>query len=263
MKVSIAQYDVARGEPPLNLERIRKVAEGAKAAGSDLLCLPEMASTGFDWKKNRELLDGAAKNVDSVAECAVACQLDICGSFLEKTEQGNAANTLYYFDSSGAVVAKYRKIHLFTLFREDRHVEPGETCVVAEAQGIKIGFGVCYDLRFPELFRKNTELGAKLQILPAAFPHPRLEHWQTLVRARAIENQCYFIAANQCGFEGHGDSVGTTQYFGHSTIIDPWGEPVLEAGEEEGLFHAELDLSLVDDTRSKLTALDDRRPEVF
>jgi len=263
IQFTIAQYDVVRGDPIANLQRIRGFSMEASTLGSKLLCLPEMATTGFDWNKNRKLLEGSKDYLGQVAALAKEHNIAICGSFLEQTESGRPANTAYYFDSCGSIVAKYRKIHLFTLFQEDKHVEPGSQFVVADTSLGRTGFSICYDLRFPELFRRNAELGAVVQMLPAAFPHPRLEHWQILVRARAIENQCFLIAVNQCGTEGHGDKVGNIQYFGHSMVVDPWGNLCAEADEAECLLTVEIDLELVSKTRKQLSAFDDRRPELF
>jgi len=263
MKLSLAQFEVARADSTKNLLRIGELAAAASAAGADLLCLPEMCTTGFDWAYNRGHLTSAALDIDTVAALAQANGIAICGSFLEQTESGNAANCFHYFSEQGSVLARYRKLHLFTLFHEERHVEAGNECVTFETEYGKVGAAICYDLRFPELFRRNSEAGAFLHILPAAFPHPRLEHWRTLVRARAIENQSYFIAINQCGVEGHGRSVGETQYFGHSMVVDPWGEIVAEADEQEGLLNVVIDPKLVDKVRSKLSAWDDRRTDIF
>ncbi|MBT64018.1 MAG: carbon-nitrogen hydrolase [Puniceicoccaceae bacterium] len=263
MQLSLAQFEVARAEAAANLAQIAELAAEASAAGSDLLCLPEMCTTGFDWAYNRAHLDAAADDAAAVSALAKAHGIAICGSMLERTESGNAANCFHFFDARGALCARYRKLHLFTLFHEERHVEAGEQCLSFETEFGRIGAAICYDLRFPELFRRNTEAGAILQILPAAFPHPRLDHWRSLVRARAIENQNYFIAINQCGVEGHGSSVGETQYFGHSMVVDPWGEIVVEASEEACLLHVEIDPSLVSKVRSKLSAWEDRRGDLF
>lgn len=263
MKISIAQLEVTRGDPLANLVRISQLAAEAAAQGADLLCFPEMATTGFDWPSNREHLEDASDSIAQLKDLAQKHGLAICGSFLEKTESGNAANCFHYIDANGAVLARYRKLHLFTLFHEERHVEAGNECVTFDTKQGKIGASICYDLRFPELFRRTAEAGARLQLLPAAFPHPRLEHWRTLVRARAIENQNYFVAINQCGVEGHGSSVGETQYFGHSMVVDPWGEVVAEADEAECLLNVEIDLDLVAKVRSKLSAWEDRRTDVF
>ena len=244
MQIALAQFEVDRGLPQANLEKIRGFAAEAATAEAQALFLPEMCTTGFDWKCNRELLPEAAELSDSVAALASELGIAICGSFLEQTEVGGMANTLMYWNASGERVARYRKVHLFTLFHEERHVEAGDEIVTAETELGRLGCSVCYDLRFPEIFRQCALDGAELQVLPAAFPHPRLEHWRTLIRARAIENQC-FIAVNQCGAEGHGNAVGEVVYFGHSAVIDPWGNIVAEAGAEEGLFYTEVDLSLV------------------
>lgn len=263
MKISLAQLDVKRGDPTHNLSLIERAAKVASEQNTDLLCLPEMVTTGFSWKRNRELLASAEHHHEAVSKMARAHQVAICGSFLECAPSGRPSNTLIYFDHSGEILAKYRKLHLFSLFREDEYVEPGQEIVVADITHCIAGFAICYDLRFPELFRKNTDLGAHIQILPAAFPHPRLEHWRTLVVARAIENQCYMIAVNQYGVEGHGADVGSTQYFGHSMVVDPWGEIVAELGEAEDFHSLEIDLDLVEQTRSKMTALKDRRPDIY
>jgi predicted amidohydrolase len=263
MKLSLAQFEVARADSATNLKRIAELATQAKASSADLLCLPEMCTTGFDWKYNRAHLDSAGRDADQISSIARIHGLAICGSILEKTESGNPANSFHYYDAKGALLIRYRKLHLFTLFHEERHVEAGNEAIAFDTEYGKIGASICYDLRFPELYRRTTEAGAILQIMPAAFPHPRLEHWRTLVVARAIENQNYFVAVNQCGVEGHGSNVGETQYFGHSMVVDPWGEIVAEAGESEGLLDVEIDLSQVAKIRSKLSAWEDRRTDVL
>lgn len=263
MKLSLAQYDVFRADATSNLDRIAELAAQAKVANSDLVCLPEMCTTGFDWDYNRERLDRAADDADQIASIANSEKIAICGSFLERTETGGAANAFHYFDASGELVAKYRKLHLFTLFHEERHVEAGNTCVTFATDYGHFGATICYDLRFPELYRRLTDLGAGLHFVPAAFPHPRLEHWRTLLRARAIENQVYIVATNQSGTEGHGNDVGDILYFGHSMVIDPWGKIVVEAGEEACLQTVEIDLSQVAKIRAKLSAWDDRRTDRF
>lgn len=263
MQIALAQFHVERGEPQANLAKIRAFVSEAASAGAQALFLPEMCTTGFDWKRNRALLPEANGLNASLAALASELGIAICGSFLEQTDTGGLANTLMYWNATGERLAHYRKVHLFTLFREERHVEGGAEIVTAETEVGKLGCSVCYDLRFPELFRKCALAGAEVQVLPAAFPHPRLEHWRTLIRARAIENQNYFIAVNQCGPEGHGDGVGDVVYFGHSAVIDPWGNTVVEAGEDEGVFYAEIDPAMVGKTREKLPALRDRKPDLY
>ena len=263
MKISIAQFAVKRGDTTANLARIAELSTEAAANGTDLLCLPEMCTTGFDWASNREHLADASASIEELKNIAQEHGIAICGSFLEKTELGNAANCFHYIDAEGSLLARYRKLHLFTLFHEEGHVEAGNECVAFDTAYGKMGASICYDLRFPELFRRNTKAGALLHILPAAFPHPRLEHWRKLVCARAIENQTYFIAANQSGVEDHGSGVGETHYFGHSMVVDPWGEILAEANEDECLLQVEIDLSNVSRVRKELSAWNDRRTDVF
>jgi len=263
MKIALAQIPVVRSAVDQNIAALRRYAEEASQEGADVVCFPEMCTTGFDWATNRKLLDTAAATIEQVRALAVELEIALCGSFLEKTEKGNSANTFYFVEADGTVTAKYRKMHLFSLFHEERHVEAGDEIIVAETSLGKLGCSICYDLRFPELFRSCMMKGAIVQLLPAAFPHPRLTHWQTLLRARAIENQSFFIAVNQCGVERHGDDVGDTQYFGHSTVVDPWGEVLVEADESEGVFYAQINLAKVTKARKKLTALEDRRPSLY
>jgi len=263
MKLSLAQYEVARADAGANLERIAALAAQAADAGSDLLCLPEMCTTGFDWAYNRGRLAQAAEDSAAVGRLAREHGVALCGSFLEKTESGRAANCFHYFDASGQLAARYRKLHLFTLFHEERHVEAGQDCVAFDTDLGRFGASVCYDLRFPELFRRLTEQGARAHFLPAAFPHPRLEHWRTMLRARAMENQCFVVATNQCGVEGHGSDVGETRYFGHSMVVDPWGGVAAEADESESVLEVEIDLAQVEAVREKLSAWDDRRTDLF
>lgn len=263
MKLCLAQFEVARGDVEVNLARIEAFARSAAAAGADLLCLPEMCTTGFDWKRNQALLGESAGPIEALAGMGRAHQVAICGSFLEQTESGRAANCFHYFDASGRILARYRKLHLFTLFHEERHVEAGGQCLAFDTTHGRFAAAICYDLRFPELFRRLTEQGARLHFLPAAFPHPRLEHWRTMIRARAMENQCFIVATNQCGVEGHGCDVGETRYFGHTMVVDPWGEVIAEADESEAMLEVEIDLAQVEQVRSKLSAWADRRKDLF
>jgi len=263
MKIALAQFEVSRGAPSTNLTKIRELVAQSKAQGGRVVFLPEMCTTGFNWSRNLELLNQAAEHRAQIAAFAVEFNIAICGSFLEQTESGRAANTLYFFERTGVISAQYRKVHLFTLLGEEKHVQPGEAIVTAETELGRIGCSICYDLRFPELFRKCALDGALVQVLAAAFPHPRLAHWRSLIQARAIENQSYFIATNQCGIERHGSSIGECDYFGHSIVVDPWGRILLEASESEGVYLADIDLAEVTNARARLTALKDRRPELY
>ena len=161
MKVFLAQFAVQRADRESNLNLIRKMASEASRCGADMMVLPEMATTGFDWNYNREVISEVRADVSEIAELARTNQISIMGSLLRGTSAGEPANSLLYFDASGIIRAEYRKIHLFTLFEEDRHMVAGETPVVLDAAPATLGFSICYDLRFPELYRRTTEMGAE------------------------------------------------------------------------------------------------------
>jgi len=158
--------------------------------------------------------------------------------------------------------ARYDKAHLFSYVNEDRYMEPGEMLVHHEAPWGHVGCAICYDVRFPEVFRTYALQGVELVFCPAAFPHPRLEHWRTLLRARAIENQLFIVATNQVGHESFG-IANRLEYFGHSLVVDPWGEILVEGPEEETLLSTAIDLRKASEIRAKMTILNDRRPGLY
>ena len=181
------------------------------------------------------------------------------GSFAERIEaQERVFNTSVLIDPQGEIEAVYRKIHLFDVqlgadgnFRESASIAPGSDVVVAETPIGGIGLSVCYDLRFPELYRRLVQGGAELLLVPSAFTFPTgAAHWEVLCRARAIENQCYLIAPNQTGRSPHGFAD-----FGNSMIVDPWGCVLARAGEDEGIITAEVDGTYLARVRRELPAL--------
>lgn len=262
MKLALAQISVEKDNVEANLDLILDCMVRAGKGGADLLVLPEMCTTGLNWSRSNESVKGVESALDSLVSRAVDGVIAFCGSFPEAVEGGHFSNTFYYYNSKGDLLGKYRKVHLFSLFGEDRRMFPGDKILTLETDFIRTGCSICYDLRFPELFRRCVLNGAELQILVAAFPHPRLSHWQSLIRARAIENQVYFVAVNQCGMEEMGQA-GEISYFGHSMVVDPWGEVVFEAGEAPGLFFVEIDPGMVKQVREGLPALQDRRPDLY
>ena len=260
--ISLLQMAVSQGAPAANLAKIEPRVKEAASRGSQLLCLPEMFTTGFNWAKNRELLPRWRESVDAVAAMARENRIWIAGSILTGDDGGKMRNSLIVWDDTGREFCVYHKTHLFSLFGEEKHVTAGERLEVAPTPWGPMGLSVCYDLRFPELFRECALRGAVLQFLPAGWPHPRLEHWRVLTRARAIENQLFMIAVNQCGAEelSPGNAV---KYCGHSAVIDPWGNTLCEADEGEELLTVRIATSEVAAIRAKLPALKDRRPELY
>ncbi|MBE2220576.1 MAG: carbon-nitrogen family hydrolase, partial [Anaerolineae bacterium] len=194
------------------------------------------------------------------AETAVLAyqyNIHIVGSCLSQLGDGKIGNTAVFFNNNGTILADYSKIHLFRLMDEHQFLTAGNHLAIAETPWGKMGLAICYDLRFPELFRSYALADCILTFLPAEWPHPRLAHWQTLLRARAIENQMYLVACNRVG-----QSKGS-DFCGHSCIIDPWGEVLVEGGEAEEFVTAEIDLERVTAVRSTIPVFKDRRPAIY
>ena len=263
LTVSLAQMNVLRAQPRENLAKGEALIAEAARRGSDVVCFPEMWTTGFDWESNARTARDHERIVEQVGRLAEKYGIWVTGSVLALNEEGKVSNACILFGPGGDRVGTYRKTHLFSLFHEDRHMAPGESSCLAETPWGPAGLAVCYDIRFPELFRTYALKGAKLVFCPAAFPYPRLEHWKILVRARAIENQMYLVAVNQVGSEDIGPR-GSVTYFGTSMIVDPWGRTVVEAGEtEEMLLTATFDPDLADEIRKNMRVLQDRRPDIY
>ncbi|MGE5654266.1 MAG: carbon-nitrogen family hydrolase [Bacillota bacterium] len=258
MRISIGQMNVDAGYPERNLPTVQSMTAEAKRRGSDLVIFPELWASGYD-------LEHAAQHADRVGEGLFATMSELArehglyllaGSLLSREPQG-FCNTSVLYGSDGKQLAVYSKLHLFRLMDEEKFLAAGNQRTVVDTPWGKAGMAICYDLRFPELFRRYALDGAKVFFLPAEWPHPRLAHWQTLLRARAIENQCFIVACNRVG------KTGETEFFGHSTVIDPWGEIVVEAGSQEVLLTADIDLGLVDTIRRRIPIFADRREEVY
>lgn len=263
LTLSIAQIDVATSQPEANLQKGERLIAEASRRGSDVICFPEMWTTGFDWSNNERIAGEHEKIIDRVAALAKNYAIWINGSMLALNEDGRVSNTSILFSPKGERAATYRKTHLFSLFQEEQHVAAGDSLCVADTPWGPTGLSICYDIRFPELFRTYAIKGAKIVFSPMAFPYPRLDHWKTLVRARAIENQMFMVGINQVG-EEHLGSLGVVTYFGDSVIIDPWGKTVVEASETaEMLITATVDIDLADKIRSEMKVLRDRRPDLY
>ncbi|MCM3040076.1 carbon-nitrogen family hydrolase [Paenibacillus motobuensis] len=259
-QIALIQIDIALGEPDRNREVLEsKIQQAAEAAlKPDIIVLPEMWNTGYALEQIDELADpeGLASR-RWISESARKFKVHIvAGSVAEKRED-KVYNTMLVFDRTGAEVAAYSKIHLFGLMNEDKYLAAGDQAVTFELDGIRAGASICYDIRFPELARTLSLNGAQIMFVPAQWPHPRLQHWRTLLTARAIENQMYVIACNTTGRNGD------DHFFGHSAIIDPWGEWIAEGGETEGIITGQLDLTLVHQVRERIPVFKDRRPLAY
>ncbi len=255
LDVAAIQFNITLGEIDRNLAKAEAALRRAAGRGARLVVLPEMWSAGFAYKKLQALAEATPRVLDVVAALSAELDLVIVGS-LPEVADGKVCNTAYVTDR-GALAGSYRKLHLFSLMNEDEHIAAGRhSAVVATSVG-RLGLAVCYDLRFPELFRKLALDGAEIICLPGEWPTPRQLHWRTLLRARAIENQCFVIAANCCGRQGKLD------FFGMSLIIAPRGELLAEADDFATELVATCDFKELDDYRTQITCFADRRPDVY
>jgi predicted amidohydrolase len=260
------------GDKARNLDVAERLVRAAAADGAELAVLPEKWNLLGDPEAQlagAEALDGPAIS----AARSWADDLDIhlvAGSVTERAErQEKAFNTSILIGPDGEVEARYRKIHLFDVdvggvaYRESDHETPGDEVVTAALgnalEGVTLGLTVCYDLRFPELYRILAVRGAIVVTVPSAFTmETGRDHWEVLLRARAIENQAFVIAANQVG-----DAPPHYRSYGRSAIVDPWGVVLAQAPDEECFVAADLDLDFQERVRAKLPSLANRRPESY
>ncbi|MFC7006921.1 carbon-nitrogen family hydrolase [Halalkalicoccus salilacus] len=271
MRLALAQLGVEGGEPETNLERALEAIDDAAERGADLVALPEIFTVGyFAFDRYADSAEGlAGPTLSRVAEAAADRGINVlAGTVVEDLAETAAttdvptpadeglANTAVLFDRSGDRRAVYRKHHLFGYeSSEARLLVPGENLegAIAELEGFTVATTTCYDLRFPELYREFAERGVTLVLVPSAWPYPRVEHWTTLSRARAIENQQYVATIN-----GSGEFPDAT-LLGRSTVFDPWGTTLASAADEPALVLAELDPGRVERVREEFPALRDRR----
>ncbi len=267
MRVALVQL-TSTAERARNLEAARKWIAVAARDGARLIVLPEMFNVLGDadtLRAGAEPLDGPSLSWASEQARRHGVWL-VAGSILERVDgETRLFNTCRVFDPQGQPRATYRKIHLFNCdvpgasFHESDTVMPGREIVGFEAEGVKLGLSICFDLRFPELFRSLALEGARAVALPSAFTERTgRDHWETLVRARAIENQVFVLAANQVGA-----STPSLRWFGRSTIVDPWGVVLAQAPDREGHIVADLDFAEQDRIRALLPTLPNRRPEIY
>lgn len=255
VKAAAVQFTIALGEIGPNLAHVRQSLEKLALEGVQLAVLPEMWATGFAYKELNTLAAQTEGLVSELTELSANYRMVIVGS-LPEPHGGKVYNTAYVLDN-GRLLGKYRKIHLFSLMQEDRSFDSGDSWLLVESSVGKIGVFICYDLRFPELARRLAIEGAEILVVPGEWPKPRQEHWRTLMRARAIENQLFVVAANCCGMTGKLD------FFGMSMIIDPKGELLAEAGYEQQNIVATLDFDAMTAWRQQIPCFNDRKPEIY
>lgn len=270
MKIAVIQLAYGEGSEESVTERAARAADlvRSRGAGHDLVMLPELWSAGGfsvrDWQERSQVLDGIPPALAPLAEATreIGAVLH-AGSVVERTDEPGPDgrhlwNTSVVLGPDGERVASYRKVHRFGFGQgEPRLMEAGADLVVADlpapADALTIGLSTCYDLRFPELYRGLVDLGAQLFLVPAAWPAARVEAWRLLLRARAIEDQCFVVACNTAG------THAGLQMGGRSAVIDPWGTVLAEAGTEEEVLSVDIDPGLVASARRDFPVLTDRR----
>jgi predicted amidohydrolase len=258
----------ATADTAANLSNAGALIDAAAARGAELIVLPELFSctgTRSELIAGAEPLDGPTLRWAADQARAHGCWL-VAGSIPERRGGDRVANTSCLVSPTGEVAATYRKVHLFdndvpgAAFRESATFEAGDELVVCDAPPLSIGMATCYDLRFPEQFRALALRGARLVVVPAAFTATTgPPHWEVLLRARAIEDQVFIVAADQVG-----DSSPSLHWHGHSMIVDPWGRILAEAATSEpGVIIADLDIAEQDRIRAALPSLANRRPDAY
>jgi predicted amidohydrolase len=267
MRLALAQLAVEGGDTEGNVDRAVAALDRAAERGADLVALPELFNVGYfafdSYMREAESIEGATltRLADAAADHGVGL---LAGSIVEdlaaSAEAGvdvpasdGLANTAVFFDADGTRRGVYRKHHLFGYgSAETQLLTPGERLPTVSFGGFTVGMTTCYDLRFPELYRELADDGADLVLVPSAWPYPRVEHWQTLPRARAIENLAYVVTVNGAG------SFESETLVGRSTVYDPWGTPLASCGDDPALAVADVDPETVADVRAEFPALDDR-----
>ena len=261
MKVAAAQISCLLGDPEANLLKVREFSRRAKEAGAELIVFPEMTDTGYSMPVIREHANHWNNGfVPGLKETARQLSIAIVSGVSERNGS-SIYNSQVLIDSRGDIAGKYRKTHLYAVapVEEQTCFAPGDCFASFELGSLRFGFSICYDLRFPEMYRElATEQGAGAFILSSAWPFPRVEHFRTLAMARAIENQSYVVASNRVGKDHD------LWFCGSSAIIDPRGVVIAAASaDREELIHADLSQELILSVRNRVESFAHRRQDLY
>lgn len=258
MKIAAIQLDVVLGQVETNYAAVEKAIGEAAHTGANIVVLPEMWNTSFYPTNVQDLADDQGKRTQHVLmTLAKTYGIHIVGGSVAVRKENSVYNTTYIVNRQGQIVGTYDKVHLFAPGGEDTVFQAGNALSVFTLDGITMASIICYDLRFTEWVRMAALQGAKVLFVPAAWPDVRIDHWQILNRARAIENQLVVVAVNQCGV------AGTLQFGGHSMIIDPLGSVLAEAEKEPAILTADVDIEAIDSIREDINVFRDRRPSLY
>ncbi|MDD9303945.1 MAG: carbon-nitrogen family hydrolase [Desulfobacter sp.] len=255
-KAGVIQFDIINGDINANMDKALYYLGCLADQGGSLGVLPELFASGFDNENIRFHARTTQDCLDRLAQFAKKRSMAVAGTFA-RAEGDKVFNTLYFIDQRGEIKGAYDKLHLFRLTCEDAFYTPGNKAVVIDTVFGRVGLMICYDLRFPELARHLFIKGAKICIVCAQWPSPRKAHWQTLIQARAIENQAFFICSNRTGEDE--DLV----FPGLSAIVDPWGKILAQADDDPGTITAGVDMGEVDRARALIPIIEDRREDIY
>jgi predicted amidohydrolase len=249
MKIGLLQYSPVWEDKKANKEKITSLLK-EENSDVDLLIFPEMTLTGFTMKSDEFAESLLGESFKFFSELAISKKTHIFTGVIVKGKR-KSFNTLIHIKPDGKLLKLYRKIHPFSYSNEDQFFDPGRKPARTKVKSWQVGLSICYDLRFPELYRKYGKKKAHLIVIIANWPDTRIEHWRTLLKSRAIENQCYVVGVNRVG-----DAQGL-HYNGFTSIFDPMGKEVIAVENEERLIVTEIHKSEVEDVRDKLPFLED------
>lgn len=255
MQIIGCQLDIVWEDKPANHRRVRALLERDAPSAGTLVVLPEMFSTGFNMKVHRVDEGEERPSERFMAQLAEELGIYVQGGVVNRATDRRGLNQSVTFAPDGSEIARYTKLHPFSFAKEDRYYAGGESIIIFPWQEVVVAPFICYDLRFPEVFRSAARRKATLFTVIANWPAARENHWVTLLQARAIENQAYVLGVNRCG-----DDPWLT-YSGRSLIVDPRGAIIADAGNAEGLISATIDLEDLAIYRRTFPALQDIRPE--
>jgi omega-amidase len=257
MQLVLCQWDVIWRQPDANFQRVRALLDRVDAQPGALVLLPEMFATGFAVREPEVPTESAHASGRFLRELAIERRSYVLGGLAQPIHGGRAVNVARLVAPDGSLIAEYEKLHPFRYGDEHRLYDPGQATVRFSWQGYWAAPLICYDLRFPEVFRASAQAGVVLFLILANWPTARVDHWITLLRARAIENQAFVVGVNRTGQDPH------VSYPGRSLVIDPLGNVVIDAGDADTALPVEIDLAVATRWRTEFPALRDARPDAF
>lgn len=249
MKLTLVQYNPEWENKTANMKKLLTMLQSKTIVGN-VLIFPEMTLTGFTMNASSMAENMRRKSLNFFSDFAVDKKVHVFAGLIEQSGK-NLYNSLVHLDTNGKLKTKYQKIHPFSYSNEDKFYTAGKKLSIAKVDEWKIGLSICYDLRFPELFRFYAKQKVDLIINIANWPVTRIEHWRTLLKARAIENQCYVAGVNRVGDDKK------FHYNGYSSVFDPMGKEIISVKNKETILTAEIDKDYVKEVRKKLPFLND------